>query len=154
MHTYSILVDSASMGCQILWPFSSSLYIPTQCRNGGRSENLEGLVLMWGHNLPEYFVWDSVNRSGVRPPHCVLKLGFTWTFPGNHDATLKHYKILLVFEVPYRPWVKGQKLKLPKIGKTCLKISVLLLLHTLMESFVWNRLTWGRQGHWINTKIL
>ena len=21
--------------------------------------------------------------------HCVLKLGFTWTFPGNQDATLK-----------------------------------------------------------------
>ena len=53
MHTYSILVDSASMGCQILWPFSSSL--PTHCRNGGRSENLEGRVLMWGHNLPTLF---------------------------------------------------------------------------------------------------
>ena len=53
MHTYSILVDSASMGCQILWPFSSSL--PTHCRNSGRSENLEGRVLMWGHDLPSLF---------------------------------------------------------------------------------------------------
>ena len=22
------------------------------------------------------------------------------------------------------------------------------MVHTLMESFVWNRLSWGRQGHW------
>ena len=25
--------------------------------------------------------------------------------------------------------------------------------HTLMESFVWNRLTWGPQGQNINTKL-
>ena len=43
---------------------------------------------------------------------CVLKWGFTWTCPGNKDATLKQmselsfYKILLVFEVPYQPRVK------------------------------------------------
>ena len=56
------------------------------------------------------------------------------------------YKILLVFEVPYGPRVKGmpKKLKLPKVGKGCLK---LFMVHTLIESFVWNRLTWGRQGH-------
>ena len=35
------------------------------------------------------------------------------------------YKILLVFEVPYRPRVKGM-LKLPKVGKGCLKLSLVL----------------------------
>ena len=41
--------------------------------------------------------------------HCVLKWGFTWTFSGNQveiNVWTKFYKILLVFEVPYRPRVK------------------------------------------------
>ena len=68
MHTYSILVDSASMGCQILWPFSSSL--STHCRNGGRSENLEGRVLMQGHDLPILFeiVLTDLARAPLLPP--------------------------------------------------------------------------------------
>ena len=41
------------------------------------------------------------------------------------NVWVRFYKILLVFEVPYRPLVKGmpgKKLKLPKVGKGCLKL--------------------------------
>ena len=54
------------------------------------------------------------------------------------------YKILSVFEVPYRPRVKGmpgKRLKLPKVGKTCLKICF----------FIWFTHWWNRfcESDWL-----
>ena len=55
----------------------------------GMSENLEGRVAMWEHNLPPPLVeigLTDLPKSGemdVRPPHCVFK----WILRGNFKPT-------------------------------------------------------------------
>ena len=55
----------------------------------------------------------TLTRFWPPTPYCVLKWVLTWSFLGNQDATLKQMselifdKILLVFELPYWPQVKG-----------------------------------------------
>ena len=60
-----------------------------QCRPVGRSENPLGTISnpnksFWSTRFSFY---SCLNLEGGG--HCVLKWGFTWTFPGNQNATLK-----------------------------------------------------------------
>ena len=84
-----------------------------------------------------------INIVCERPPHCVLKWGFTRTFPGKKDATLKQMSELTFIRFCWflkyliDPESKGclEKLKLPKFGKGCLKLSFFLWF-----THLWNRL--------------
>ena len=47
-------------------------------------------------------------------PHCVLKWGFTWTFPGNQDATLKYRISSYIFR---RCWGMSIFLTSPELAR-------------------------------------
>ena len=70
-----------------------------------------------------------ISADGKEEGHCVLKwyADISWESRCNIEINIwaHFYKILLVFEVPYQrdAW---KKLKLPKVGKGCLKLSFFL----------------------------
>ena len=55
-------------------------------------------------------------------------------------------QILIVFEVPARPQVKGMS-KTTKIWQRILKFSLFFRVYRLIELFVWDRSAWGQQGY-------
>ena len=105
--------DGYSLGCNYpLW--FGFFVLRMQHNNGTDSKQITVLDLRnawksWGIGFYADISWESRYNIEI-----------------NFWAHL--YKVLLVFEVLYRPWVKvmPEKLKLPKVDKTCLKFSIFL----------------------------